>query len=113
LLAAFILKANAIPGVELALDEGTVQSPRAVWLQGKRAKLPDAVHKQGSKHHTGEAADLNLYFHGEYIADGDHRIWKLLAEEWEAMHPLATSGRRWRDANHCSLAEGDRTEPLP
>lgn len=113
LLAEFIVKANKIPGVELALDEATVQSPRVVWLKGNRTKLEDAVHKQGSKHHTGEAADLNLYYHGLYVEDGDSPIWRQLAELWEGMHHLAVSGRRWRDANHLALGEGDKTEPLP
>lgn len=112
LLAAFIVKANQIPGVELAFDEVTVHSPRAVWLKGKRTKLDDAVHKQGSKHHTGEGADLNLYFHGLYEEDGDSPTWRLLAEIWEGMHPLAVSGRRFEDANHFQI-EGDRSEPLP
>jgi hypothetical protein len=102
------------PEWEIAIDEAKVASPRAVRdAKGDRIICDDAVHVRGSKHHTGEAADLLLYIGGQYIADGDHPAWRTIAEKWESLHPAATSGRRFRDGNHCSLDECDRSEPMP
>lgn len=92
--------------VEVAYDEGRVASPRAAWVNGERIAVADAVHKHGSFHHQGLAQDLLLYIDGEYVTDGGHPLWTLIAQKWESMNPLCTSGIRWQDANHCSLGEG-------
>lgn len=98
----------------MALDEATVKSPRKVWLDGERVELPDAVHKMGSFHHQGLAADLNLYVNGQWISNGSHPWWRAIGEKWESLDKLCVSGLRFRDPNHCSLGgEADRTEPLP
>lgn len=112
LLAELILWVSQKPGVEVALDEATVHSPRRAWSGGKKLMVDDAVHKQGSFHHQGLAADLNLYHNGEYISDGDDPLWKEIAQYWEGLHPLCTSGRRFQDGNHVSFGEADKSEPL-
>ena len=108
-------------GWQVALDEGTVKSPRRVRGvdSGELIFAYDAVHKRAGKHPSGEACDLLLYDDldgdgqdDDYVADGSDPRWLEIAERWEAMHPLCTSGIRWRDANHVSIAEGDRSTPL-
>ena len=106
--------------VRVALDEVTVHSPRAARLGVQRVQVRDAVHKQGSFHHQGLAADLLVYpdLDGDgqmddYLADGSHPLWRRIAEKWESMHELCVSGLRFRDANHCSFGEGSKTGPLP
>lgn len=101
------------PDWDIALDEGRVKTPRECWARGERVSLDDAVHVRGSKHYSGEAADLLLYIGGVYVKDGDSPAWKEIARMWESLHPHATSGRRWNDANHVSLGEGNREGPLP
>ncbi len=104
---------------EVAYDEVRVFSPRAARLGAQRVIVDDAVHKRGSFHHLGLAADLLVYAdldgdgdQDDYLADGSHPIWRAIGERWESMHPLCTSGLRWRDANHVSLGESDKREPL-
>lgn len=113
LLVELVAWCNGQPGWEVALDEGRVLSPRAVWVDGKRRIAMDAVHKPRSFHHDGLAQDLLLYVNGNYVSDGDSSEYKRIAAKWESMHPLCTSGRRWHDSNHVSLGEGDRSDPLP
>jgi hypothetical protein len=91
---------------EIALDEATVRSPRPVWQAGKRVACADAVHKYGSFHHQGLAADLNLYVAGKWISDGGDPAWTVIGTKWESVHKLCTWGGRFRDANHFSLGEG-------
>lgn len=101
-------------GCRLALDEVTVWSPRTVWSEvGTKIQRQDAVHKTGSFHHRGLASDLLLYRHGVYVVDGDDAAWKIIALKWEKMHPLAVSGRRFKDANHLSWGEAPKDGPLP
>jgi len=95
-------------GCTVALDEVRIITPRKVWIEGLPGVAVDAVHRRGSYHHRGLAADLLLYRNGVYVADGSDRAWQKIAARWESMHPRATSGIRWQDANHVSLGEGRR-----
>ena len=101
------------PEWELAFDEVTVHSPRKVWHLGKQVLATDGVHKSGSRHHDGLAADLLLYIGGQYVSDGDHPAWRIIAAKWESLSPHAVSGRRFNDGNHVSIFEGARVGPLP
>jgi len=98
---------------ELAFDEVTVHSPRPAWVDGKRVAVTDAVHKHGSSHHAGLAADLNLYIGGKWIADGGDPAWSLIGTRWESMHGLCTWGGRFPagDMNHFSFGEGSALDP--
>lgn len=114
LLASLVLWANERPGWGLALDEGTIHSPRDYRTEmGQTFQAQDGVHRPGSYHYLGQAQDLLLYVHGAWVSDGDSAEWRLIAERWESLHPLCTSGRRWKDAGHVSLGEGRRDGPLP
>jgi hypothetical protein len=113
LLVELIVWANEQPDWEIAFDEVKVFNPRWVCINGKRTKATDAIHGQGSFHYEGLAADLLLYVNGAYIWDGDHPAWRRIAERWESMHPLCTSGRRWNDSNHLALGEGSKEGDLP
>lgn len=93
---------------QVALDEVTVHSPRAARKGVERIVVEDAVHKRGSFHYQGLAADLNLYIAGNYISDGGHPAWSEIATKWESMHELCTSGIDWNDANHVSFGEGKK-----
>ena len=106
LLAELVIWINGHKGWEVAFDEVAVHSPRAARQGTARIVVDDAVHKRGSFHHQGLAADLLLYIDGEYIADGGHAAWQQIATRWQSMHSLATSGISWNDANHVSLGEG-------
>lgn len=106
--------------VEVAEDEGRVLSPRTVRLKGgQKVQAEDGVHKKNSFHHSGLACDLLLYSDldgdgdADYVVDGNHRLWKQIAEKWESLHPLCSSGARWEDANHISFGESEKKEPLP
>lgn len=119
LLGELLLWVGEQPGWEVALDEATVHSPRRIRtsLDGTPGVatydiLHDAVHKHASLHYAGLAADLVLYVEGQYISDGAHPAWLAIARRWESMHPRATSGLRWQDADHVSLGEGERATPL-
>jgi hypothetical protein len=96
---------------EIALDEVAVHSPRAAWVGGERTAVTDAVHKHGSFHHQGLAADLNLYVGRKWITDGGDPAWTLIGLKWEAMHGFCTWGGRWKDANHFSFGEGSKLNP--
>jgi len=97
--------------VEVALDEVTVHSPRRALHNGQKIAVADAVHKHGSFHHQGLAADLLLYVNGKYITDGGHPLWTIIGQKWESLNPLCTSGIRWQDANHVSYGgEGSRSK---
>lgn len=106
--------------VRIAFDEVTVHSPRAARLGVKRVIVVDAVHKIGSFHGLGLAADLLVYpdLDGDgdmddYLSDGSHPVWKLISRKWESYHPLCTAGIRWEDSNHMSFGEGSREGALP
>lgn len=110
--------------VEVAEDEGRVLSPRPVRLAGgQRVIARDAFHGHNgttsSFHYDGLACDLLLYSDldgdgdQDYIVDGNHPLWRKVAEKWESLHPACTSGARWHDGNHISIFEGEKKEPLP
>lgn len=120
LLAELVIWIEDELKVRVAFDEVTVHSPRAARLGLQRGLVvEDAVHKRGSFHHQGLAADLLIYADldgdgekDDYLSNGGHPIWRKIAEKWESMHPLATSGIRFQDANHVSLGEGARPSPF-
>lgn len=93
-------------GWEVAIDEATVHSPRAARRGTERLTVEDAVHKRDSFHHKGLATDLNLYIHGNYVADGDHPAWKEIAHKWKSLDSKCTAGIDFGDANHVSYGEG-------
>lgn len=95
------------PSWEIALDEGTVHSPRMARTDGGRISVKDGVHRAGSRHHDGCAVDLLLYIDGEYIADGGRMEWQEIGLQWESLHERAAWGGRFSDANHVSLAAED------
>lgn len=113
LIAEIMLWINAQPGWQACFDEVMVHSPRTVRHGGKKYMAEDGVHKARSFHHSGLAADLNLYVNGQWIIRGDHPAWKLISRRWEGMHPECTAGIRFDDSNHLSLGEGSRSTPLP
>ena len=91
----------------VALDEVTVHSPRAARRGVERLSVEDAVHKRGSFHHQGLAADLLLYdAGGGYLTDGNHPVWQVISDKWKSMDPLCTAGIDFQDANHFSYGEG-------
>lgn len=59
-----------------------------------------------SNHKIRLAQDYNLFCNGEYITDSNHPKYKLLGEYWESLHPFATWGGRFNDANHFSFRYG-------
>jgi hypothetical protein len=91
-------------GAEIAFDEVRVKSPRLTRLNGSRVELEDGVHRRGSRHHDGCAADLLVYIGGKYIDDGDHTVYKDMGRHWETLHDRAAWGGHFHDANHFSLA---------
>jgi len=104
-------------GWEVAYDEVRVITPRAARQGVLRLVVEDGVHRRGSFHYSGLAADLILYADldadhevDDYVADGSHPAWAKIAEHWESMHELCTAGLRFGniDANHFSLGEGRR-----
>jgi len=91
----------------VALDEVTVHSPRAARRGVERLTVEDAVHKRGSFHHQGLAADLLLYdAQGDYLTDGNHPVWRAISDQWKSMDLLCTAGIDFNDANHFSFGEG-------
>ena len=115
LLATLVLWIDTQPGWEVALDEGTINSPRKMrpGPGDDTVTARDGVHKPGSYHYLGLAQDLLLYISGKYVADGAHPAWRAISEKWESLDSLCTAGIRWRDSNHLSLCEGKREGPLP
>ncbi len=114
LLAMLVLWIDTQPGWEVALDEGTIHTPREVRDQaGYTFKARDGVHKPESFHYLGLGQDLLLYIGGEYIEQSSHPAWRAISEKWESLGPSCTAGIRWGDANHVSLGEGKREGPLP
>lgn len=120
LVAELVLWIEA-QGWKVALDEGRVISPRLVRNpDGSKVVLEDGQHIRKSFHYQGLAQDLLLYDDldgdgqdDDYVQSSDDPRWKAIAAKWESMHELATSGRRWADANHVSLGEGKKDTPLP
>lgn len=106
LLCELVLWITKVKKWEVAFDEVTVHSPRAGRKGVERVTVDDAVHKKGSFHHKGLAADLNLYIDGQWVSDGGHPAWREIAKKWESMHQFCTSGINWNDANHVSFGEG-------
>ena len=92
-------------GVEVALDEGMVCSPRKVWNNGVIWVLEDAVHLKNSFHHRGLAQDILIYRNGIYVADGEDPIFKQLDQFARSLDPWFGLGISFKDSNHVSLGE--------
>ena len=92
-------------GYELTLGEGHVDNPRKTRA-GR--SVEDGGHMDQSLHYSRLAIDLNLFVDGKYISDGGHEAWQDLGLFWEGLHPMASWGGRFRDANHLSLRHGGR-----
>ncbi len=108
LLAKVVEYVNAIPGFQIALDEGMVSSPRAVKLSTadkEKTIAYDAVHIPASFHHNGLACDLLLYRNGDYIADGGDPIWAQIDKFCRSLDPWFGLGISFHDANHLSYGE--------
>lgn len=106
LLVAISERAWSHGRVEIAMDEGTIHTPRKVRQpDGSSAWLEDAVHKRGSRHHEGLAVDLLVYIDGGYVGDGSHPIWGEIEAMARALDPRFGLGIRFRDANHLSFDE--------
>lgn len=108
LLAKVIEFINAIPGFQVAVDEGMVSSPRAVRLSmtDKETTLAyDAVHIATSFHHNGLACDLLVYRNGNYISDGADPIWQQIDQFCRHLDPWFGLGISFHDANHVSYGE--------
>lgn len=97
--------------VEVAEDEGTVHSPRLMWSPDRqpgasiKLYLRDAVHAEGSFHHLGLATDLLVYIDGQYIADGNHPIYRDIDVMARPLAPGFGLGISFGDSNHLSLGE--------
>lgn len=99
-------------GCEFAHDEGTIKSPRRVRKAGMVFEAGDAVHGNSGKfrslHHDGRALDVLIYRNGIYLADGNDPAYRALGEHFAGLHPLASWGGDFGDANHLSLRDGAR-----
>jgi len=83
-----------VNGYEVCLDEVTEHLTK---------KDPTSDHIEGSKHHDGLAADLNLYKDGIWLSKTeDHRIF---GEYWESLDPRCSWGGHFNDGNHYSFYE--------
>lgn len=59
---------------------------------------------RSSLHSKKLAVDLDLFYHGNYLADTEsHRPF---GEYWESLHELCRWGGRFGDGNHYSLEDG-------
>lgn len=92
--------------VEVAVDEWTIHTPRRVRINGELQRAEDAVHKKGSRHHSGLALDLLVYINDEYVSNGDHPIWHELDQMAKEIDQRFSFGIEFRDANHLSWMEG-------
>jgi hypothetical protein len=107
LLMQLVQHINEIPGFEVALDEGRVITPRQVWDVDDKTKIKrkDALHIRASYHYLGLAQDILLYRNGEYISDGNDKIWEELDDFCRRLDPNFGLGIRFRDPNHVSYGE--------
>lgn len=108
LISELVLWVNSQPGWECCYDEGTIHSPRVIWVDGKKIQGADAVHKLNSFHHDGLAFDINFYVDGQYISDGNHPAYRRVGTYWKTLDPQCTWGFDFPnvDTNHFSLGEG-------
>lgn len=69
-------------------------------------KDPTSDHMKNSLHHSGLAADLNMYIGGVYQkATMAHEF---SGQMWESRHPLCRWGGRFGDGNHYSIEWQER-----
>jgi hypothetical protein len=128
LLVDLVQWGNKQRGWELVLDEAFVKTPRRIRDEVLGyAVHPDAVHRLGSSHYFGLGQDLFLYRDGEDVTNQHDIAWQDLAEYWEKLHPLCTSGARrvkfrggihsdrlcTAGIRHVSLGEASKLDPLP
>ena len=79
------------------------------WLHanGYSARLGDVLaedgHKENSQHYKKLAADINLFYDGDFLTrTKDH---KPLGDYWESLDPLNRWGGRYDDGNHYERME--------
>lgn len=106
LLVQLVQYGNSLPGIEIALDEVMVHSPRIVKLGQNKVRAEDAVHRTGSFHYLGMAADILIYRDGKYVSDGSDEIYQQLNAFARQLDPTFGLGIKFHDANHVSLGEG-------
>jgi hypothetical protein len=124
-LARLILWANE-EGLELGLDEGAIVTPRRIYDSDDGTGVyADARYPQRSYHYLALAQDLFLFRDGEHVTDHTDPSWLELAERWETIHPLCTSGARRigmssdstplcrAGIRHFSFDEATKVYPLP
>lgn len=92
LLCRLILWAET-QGYEIAFDEVTEKITE---------KDPTSDHMKNSLHHLGLAADLILYYGGQYLSKTED--YRPLGEHWEKMSEFCKWGGRFGDGNHFSFA---------
>jgi len=106
LLAKLILKGNE-SGMHVGLDEGRVFVNRRVVADGQTKWVKDAVHKNGSLHYSGLAADLVIWDQTwGYVVEPEPYI--KLGGIWRSLDPMCTWGGDFAnlDYNHFSFGEG-------
>lgn len=63
---------------------------------------------RNSLHEIKLAADINLFYQGQWISDGNSEHWKKCGELWESMGPDHRWGGRFGDGNHVSIEHEGR-----
>jgi hypothetical protein len=58
---------------------------------------------RNSLHELRLAADVHLFYDGQYVTDGNSVHWRKVGELWEAMGSDHRWGGRFNDANHISI----------
>lgn len=101
--------------VQFAEDQGLLLTEtEGCVLRNRKSRggtrFVDGVHMQRSLHYERMASDFMLYDEtsGKPVWSGADPRWRRLGEYWESLHPDASWGGRFRDANHFSLSNGGR-----
>jgi hypothetical protein len=63
---------------------------------------------RNSLHEIKLAADVNLFYQGQWISDGNSEHWKKCGELWESMGTDHRWGGRFGDGNHVSIEHEGR-----
>ena len=94
---AILITYSHCKGYGFTMGDG-YRDPRVHGAFGKKESYSASY----STHKVRLGQDLNLFIDGEWIAGGDHPVWRELGEFWETLDKEA----RWggpRDANHFSF----------
>ena len=97
-LSLLIQHINAIDGYSCYLGDVFV------------VEATDSIHSKNSFHYQGLAADINLFYNGEYCTKTEDH--KCFGDYWKWLHPLLTWGGDFKrkDGNHYSFGEGIKDE---